>query len=55
VAEHFPGTKIQPSGISDLVQKDAKNEPDIYILQYWKPEIDLKLGIANIVKHMTLT
>jgi nucleoside-diphosphate-sugar epimerase len=55
VAEHFPGTKIQPSGISDLVQKDAKNEPDTYILQYWKPEIDLKLGIANIVKHMTLT
>lgn len=55
VAEHFPGTKIQPSDISDLVQKDAKNEPDTYILQYWKPEIDLKLGIANIVKHMTLT
>lgn len=53
VAEHFPGTLVQPADAPDLVQKDAKNEPDPYILEYWQPEIDLRQGIADIVRHMT--
>lgn len=53
VAQHFPGTEIKPAALSDMVQKDAKNEPDSYILQYWKPEIGLRQGIADIVQHMT--
>lgn len=53
VAEHFPGTRVQPADVPDLVQKDAKNEPDTYILEYWKPEISLRQGIADIVQHMT--
>ena len=53
VAEHFPGTRVQPAETPDLVQKDAKNEPDPYILEYWQPEISLRQGIADIVQHMT--
>lgn len=53
VAEHFPGTRVQPADTPDLVQKDAKNEPDPYILEYWQPEISLRQGIADIVQHMT--
>jgi len=53
VAEHFPGTEIRPAAVQDTVQKDAKNEPDSYILQYWKPEIGLRQGVADIVQHMT--
>lgn len=53
VAEHFPGTQVQPADVPDTVQKDAKNEPDPYILEYWRPEISLRQGIADIVQHMT--
>jgi hypothetical protein len=35
-----------------MVQKDAKNEPDPHILQYWQPEIGLRQGIADIIQHM---
>jgi len=55
VAEHFPGTQVQPADVSDTVQKDAKNEPDPYILEYWQPEINLRQGIADIVQQMTKT
>jgi len=53
VAEHFPGTQVRPAATKDMVQKDAKNEPDPYILEYWRPEIGLRRGIADIVDHMT--
>lgn len=53
VAEHFPGTQVQPAAAKDMVQKDAKNEPDPYILEYWQPKIGLRRGIADIVDHMT--
>jgi len=53
IAEHFPGTQVQPAASKDMVQKDAKNEPDPHILEYWKPEISLRQGIADIVDHMT--
>jgi len=52
VSEHFPGTRVQPAALPDLVQKDAKNEPDTYILQHWQPTIELRQGIADIVRHM---
>lgn len=54
VAKHFPGTKIQPSKNKDTVQLDAKNEPDPSILKYWRPEIGLETGIADIVQHMAV-
>lgn len=55
VASHFPGTRIQPAAKKDMVQLDAKNEPDPYILEYWRPETSLKDGIAHIVEYMTGT
>lgn len=52
IANHYPGTMIVPSPNKDTVQKDARNEPDPYILQYWKPEISLEHGIERIIKSM---
>lgn len=53
VASHFPNTRIQSSANKDMVQLDAKNEPDPYILEYWRPETSLRDGIAHIVNYMT--
>ena len=52
VAAHYPGTTVQPSTTGDLVQRDARNDPDSYILQFWRPEITLAQGIADIVQKM---
>lgn len=52
VAEHFPGTRVEPATAKDQVQKDAKNEPDLHILEYWQPEISLRQGIHCMVQHM---
>ncbi len=52
IAEHFPGTKVVPSTNKDTVQKDARNEADPWILQYWKPTISVRQGIADIIDHM---
>lgn len=42
--------EINPSNETDDVQKNKKNEPDPYILNFWKPKIDLKEGINKIIK-----
>jgi hypothetical protein len=55
VAEHFPGTRVQPATSKDMVQKDAKNEPDPHILKYWRPEIRLRQGIAQVIDQMKKT
>jgi nucleoside-diphosphate-sugar epimerase len=52
VAEEFPGTQVVPAKKKDLVQKNVKNEPDAFILTYWKPEISVKEGIRDIVRAM---
>ena len=52
VAAHFPGTEVRPAEAKDLVQLDARNEPDRSILQYWQPQITLPQGIADIVQKM---
>ena len=44
--------EIIASEASDDVQKDARNEPDKYILKYWKPQIDLATGIHRIDKEL---
>jgi len=53
VATHFPGTKVVPAVTKDDVQRDAKNEPDPFIMRYWQPRIDLEQGISDIVQQMT--
>ena len=52
VAEHFPGTEIRPALDKDTVQKDARNEPNDYILRYWRPKISLSQGISQVIQHM---
>lgn len=48
ISEHIP-CEICPSTEKDLVQLNKKNEPDQYILNYWKPEISLEEGIKKII------
>jgi len=55
VVELFPGTMVIPAESKDDVQKGHRNEPDAYILQYWKPRTSLREGIARIVDHITKT
>lgn len=52
VAQHYPDTAIVPSDNKDTVQKDARNEPNPYILKYWQPEISLEQGIQRIIQDM---
>jgi nucleoside-diphosphate-sugar epimerase len=44
--------EIVPSNDKDTVQLNKRNEPDPYILNFWKPEISLKEGINKIIKEM---
>jgi nucleoside-diphosphate-sugar epimerase len=52
IARHFPGTKIVPGERGDEVQQNARNEPDPFVLGYWKPETSLADGIARIIDKM---
>ena len=52
VADLFPGARVLPAAAKDLVQRDARNEPDRYILGFWQPEITLQAGITDIVEKM---
>ena len=44
--------EIIPSTEIDTVQLNKRNEPDQYILKYWKPKISLKEGINKIITFM---
>ena len=48
ISEEIP-CKITPSTETDTVQLNKRNEPDPYILNYWKPTISLKEGIKKII------
>jgi len=48
IADYFPGTKVVPSTSIDTVQLNKKNEPDPYILNFWKPTISIDEGLANV-------
>lgn len=41
--------EIQQSKEKDSVQLNKKNEPDPYILSFWKPEISLEEGINKVI------
>jgi len=49
IAEHFPGTKVIPSSNIDTVQLNKKNEPDPYILNFWKPKITIDEGLERVI------
>jgi hypothetical protein len=45
----MPGVK------EDNIQRDKRNEPNDYILNYWKPTTSLKKGIKEIINLMKNT
>jgi nucleoside-diphosphate-sugar epimerase len=51
IKERFP-CKISPSKEIDTVQLNKRNEPDPYILNFWKPKISLKEGINKIINEI---
>ena len=51
IKESIP-CEIVPSKDKDTVQLNKRNEPDPYILNFWKPEISLKEGINKIIKEI---
>ena len=51
IISSFTGAKIKPAETKDMVQRDKRNEPDEYILEYWKPEITLTEGIKEMIEY----
>ena len=51
IKESIP-CKITPATEKDTVQLNKRNEPDPYILNFWKPTISLKDGIGKIIEEM---
>ena len=52
ICKFYPGTTIEPGISKDTGQLDKRNEPNDYILNYWKPKTSLYNGIKYIVNHM---
>jgi nucleoside-diphosphate-sugar epimerase len=46
------GATVEPAASTDEVQKDARNEPDDFILDYWQPKTSLKEGITKIIHEL---
>jgi len=51
IAEEIGDVKIIPSRNTDSVQMGKRNEPDDFILNYWRPEISLRDGIKEMINH----
>lgn len=52
ISKNFENCKIERAASKDDVQKDKKNEPDPYILNFWKPKISIEDGIKDIINKM---
>ena len=52
VAANVPGSNISIGTATDTVQKDARNEPDPYIKNFWSPTTSLEKGIRLVVESM---
>ena len=48
VANNFKGTKIIPGKSVDNIQRGIKNEPDPYVLKFWKPKTTINNGIKKV-------
>lgn len=51
IKEYIP-CEIIPSTQKDTVQLNKKNEPDPYILNFWKPKISLYDGIGKVINDI---
>jgi len=52
ISDYYNNARIIPGLTSDNVQLNKRNEPDIYVLRYWQPEISLKDGIVDVIEKM---
>lgn len=52
VANNF-NAKVIPSERKDEIQKDKRNEPDKFILQYWQPKTDIFSGIQKVIERIS--
>ncbi len=43
---------INPSTKTDEVQKNKRNEPDLYITKWWQPKTSLYDGITKVFEAM---
>lgn len=50
IIQKLIGCEVIPSEAIDTVQLDKRNEPDPYILNFWKPKTTLEVGITNLLK-----
>lgn len=46
---------VIPGQSVDTVQKGLRNEPDRYLLKYWKPTTALRDGISQVIRAMTIS
>ncbi|MHA1395370.1 MAG: NAD-dependent epimerase/dehydratase family protein [Promethearchaeota archaeon] len=51
ISTHFQNCPIYPAYKKDTIQL-KKNEPDNYILKYWKPKVGLHEGIKKVIKSI---
>lgn len=49
IIQKITNCQITPGIDKDTVQLDKRNEPDEYILTFWRPKTTLKEGITNIL------
>jgi len=52
ISSNFQNCNIEKTETKDTIQKDKKNEPDPYILNFWKPKLSIRDGIKDIIKKM---
>jgi nucleoside-diphosphate-sugar epimerase len=52
IIQQITGCKIVKGENKDTVQLDKRNEPDPYILNFWKPKISLEEGIKKVYNLM---
>jgi nucleoside-diphosphate-sugar epimerase len=48
ILKDISGCEVVPANRKDETQKNAMNEPDPYILNFWKPKTSLREGIEKI-------
>lgn len=51
IKERIP-CKISQSMKKDMIQMNKKNEPDRYILEFWRPKISLDKGIDKVINDI---
>lgn len=51
-SSEFDNCKVIPSESKDNVQRGIRNEPDNYILNFWKPKTELRKGIKEVIGLM---